>query len=180
MLSKDIIVKIALELDINDIGKLCKTSKIFNKYICDNQFFWYNKIKRDYPEVLLEKGENYKELYRNISKNIEINIHISIHGYNEEGEEKEIFVDNSLKESITNIKERLNIILEIFFNSIPLFGHYDVKIDGEDICEYTISLTSCLDFINKETKDISITCYTEEEIEDDPYYQKILNRSMKI
>jgi|SRR5581483_7904547 len=51
MLSRDAFFHVALELDdINAILNLCKTSKILNQYICNNNNFWIQKLKRKYPE----------------------------------------------------------------------------------------------------------------------------------
>lgn len=47
-LPKDVLVEIVLNMDIKDVISLCKTSSIFNKKICQNDFFWINKLMKDY------------------------------------------------------------------------------------------------------------------------------------
>ena len=69
-LPKDLIMTIALEYNLPDILSTCLTSKRMRDIICDNETFWMNKVKRDYPEMFnnvvnKEKGDNFswKQLY---------------------------------------------------------------------------------------------------------------------
>ena len=42
---KDVVVeKLAINLDFNDIINYCKTSKKYNKIICNNNIFWHKYI----------------------------------------------------------------------------------------------------------------------------------------
>ena len=43
-LPKDVMQKLALELDYTDILNLCNSSSNFNSNICDNETFWLNKL----------------------------------------------------------------------------------------------------------------------------------------
>ncbi|GAG79205.1 unnamed protein product, partial [marine sediment metagenome] len=45
---KDIIVLLALELDISDVLTYCRLSKRFNNAVCNNFSFWYNKLFKDF------------------------------------------------------------------------------------------------------------------------------------
>jgi len=45
---KEMIWEIALNLDIGQIGKLCKTSATFYHYMCMNDDFWRMKVKKDF------------------------------------------------------------------------------------------------------------------------------------
>ena len=47
-MDKDLIQKIALDLNYPDIIDLCLSSKRMNQFVCQNEFFWINKIKKDY------------------------------------------------------------------------------------------------------------------------------------
>lgn len=74
-LPSDIIMLIAMEFDLPDILTYCKLSKRFNKTICDNNIFWMNKLRKDYPFVDIIDVKEYKNLYEYLSKRAkEINI----------------------------------------------------------------------------------------------------------
>ena len=69
-LPKDLIMSITLEYDMPTILSTCLTSKRMKEVICDNETFWMNKVRRDYPETFnnLVKKENlgkfsWKSLY---------------------------------------------------------------------------------------------------------------------
>lgn len=59
-LPRDVLVYLALELDLLDIVNLCKSNKKIDEKICKNHHFWRNKINRDYPnksqQELIEKA----------------------------------------------------------------------------------------------------------------------------
>jgi hypothetical protein len=48
-LPKDVLVYLALELNLVDIVSLCKSNKNIDNKICKNQYFWRNKINKEYP-----------------------------------------------------------------------------------------------------------------------------------
>ena len=55
--------RIALTLPYPDIISLCNTNRIFN-LICNNEFFWSEKLKRDFPlELKLNNLITYKQAY---------------------------------------------------------------------------------------------------------------------
>ncbi len=58
----DIIQYIALKLDYNDIINKCKSSKIFNQAICQNEDFWYLKTIQDHPNQ--QKIGTWKKTYK--------------------------------------------------------------------------------------------------------------------
>ena len=69
-LPKDLIMSITLEYDMPTLLSTCLTSKRMKEIICDNETFWMNKVRRDYPEtfIKLAKKENlgkfsWKSLY---------------------------------------------------------------------------------------------------------------------
>ncbi len=56
---KEIIMKIALDMDYDDIVSLCNSDPKMNKFISKNEQFWENKFKKDFNEPL-----NYFEYYK--------------------------------------------------------------------------------------------------------------------
>lgn len=87
-MNKDILAKIALELDAPEILNMCLTNKSFNKAICNSESFWLNKLKKDAPNLTddwskLKKVTNsktYKELYEKVSL-VSFELIIRIDGY---------------------------------------------------------------------------------------------------
>ena len=47
-LPRDVLIKTILELHINDITKLCQTSKRINDLICESDEFWRLKLYQDF------------------------------------------------------------------------------------------------------------------------------------
>ena len=47
-LPKDLVTKLALELDNKDLTNYCRSSKKFNNMICNNYTFWMNKHLKDF------------------------------------------------------------------------------------------------------------------------------------
>lgn len=177
------IIKIALDLNLNDILQYCSQNLKINKLICNNQNFWKEKMYKDYFHILNLSlyGKNYKEIYINLSKNIEIFLNIIIiQRYYEDDEEiiKEINLEKLLKFSslttIDEIIEYLNDKLTIF--SKKIVGDYNVFIDGSLVCKNVINLKGCFQ-LNDETKEILIYLYTKEDIDlnKEKEYQKYLD-----
>ena len=67
-LPKDIIIKLALELDLPSILNYCRSSKKFNNMVCNNYTFWMNKHLKDFnwnytgPKTLGAIKDSYKTL----------------------------------------------------------------------------------------------------------------------
>lgn len=61
-LPDETIIKIALDLPINHITHLCITNRRFGEIICNDNYFWKNKFKRDYGDVNFEP-DSWKLLY---------------------------------------------------------------------------------------------------------------------
>jgi hypothetical protein len=73
-LPKDLVMTIALEiLSLPDIVSMTLTSKRMRDIICDNEIFWMNKVKKDYPGIFNNlikkeiKNFSWKSLYERIS-----------------------------------------------------------------------------------------------------------------
>ena len=67
-LSKDILFKIALELDLPALVNWCQTNKEINLKVCRNENVWVHKLNRDFPDHNLLKVQfsirkKYKLLY---------------------------------------------------------------------------------------------------------------------
>ena len=77
----DVLRLLALELDLPDLINMCSTNSQFKKEICDNNFFWMNKLKKEYPRT---RGKvfpqaDYRKIYLSLKNKIkkEYNIYIS-------------------------------------------------------------------------------------------------------
>ena len=69
-LPKDLIMQIALEYDLPEILAFCRTNKLYNQIICENNTFWNNKLIRDFgltflndPNLQSFKSERLKQKY---------------------------------------------------------------------------------------------------------------------
>lgn len=65
---KDVWVLLALELDNPSLIKLCESNSSVNKNVCGNDFFWYNKILKEYPQPYYDEYKKkddtiFKEKY---------------------------------------------------------------------------------------------------------------------
>jgi hypothetical protein len=77
-LSKDIVVKMALELTPPDLVNFCATEKEVYKNACDSDEFWRLKLEKDYPNLfaklekpILNPKEEYMKEFTFVSKHIE-------------------------------------------------------------------------------------------------------------
>lgn len=64
-LDPNLIMQMALDLDLPSIVQLCRTSQKFNDTICKSPTFWMNKLRKDYPKFAdkFPKNVNYKKVY---------------------------------------------------------------------------------------------------------------------
>src|SRR5665647_3930808 len=73
-ITKDILFKVAIDLNLSDLLHLCQTNRRFNNLFCNNDEFWRIKLYREFPETInkinkkiLEKYEySYKDIYKQI------------------------------------------------------------------------------------------------------------------
>ena len=63
IMNKDMLVKIALELDLPDLMNLCLTNPEYNRKICNNNDLWRWKMIKDFPDVETRTKERYTLLY---------------------------------------------------------------------------------------------------------------------
>lgn len=66
-LDKNLIVQIALELNLPSIVSLCQTNRRFNLTICESDSFWYDKIVKDY-DMRPVNYKNAKKYYKFIKE----------------------------------------------------------------------------------------------------------------
>jgi hypothetical protein len=66
---KDMLIQVALDLDMVHIIKFCKTNKRVNSAVCENENFWRQKLLKDYPNhfQLSQVQESYRKKYLRIS-----------------------------------------------------------------------------------------------------------------
>ena len=67
-LPNDVIISLALMMDLPEIINFCRSSKRFNRVVCDNYVFWMNKLNKEYPfiNISIIRKEYYKKLYEHI------------------------------------------------------------------------------------------------------------------
>nr|MBA3757024.1 F-box protein [Nitrosomonas sp.] len=65
---KEVIRLIAINLSLEDILRSCQTSPTFNEAICNDDNFWREKLRLDYPKREATKSPNltWKEFYQRI------------------------------------------------------------------------------------------------------------------
>lgn len=64
-LPKDVIIYLALTMDLPEILGLCRTNSRFNDLVCENDTFWRNKLSQDYKIYQVPKSYlSYKEYYK--------------------------------------------------------------------------------------------------------------------
>ena len=66
-LPKDMIIYLAMEMELLEIISFCNTSKKINERVCKNNIFWRNKIEKERPGLLdylsEEKQKDYRKIY---------------------------------------------------------------------------------------------------------------------
>ena len=65
---KEMLIEIALELNMKNIIKFCRTNKKINSAVCENENFWRQKLLKDYPNYsqLSSIQESYRKKYLRI------------------------------------------------------------------------------------------------------------------
>ena len=69
---KNVLIDLALNLDLNSLSNLCKTSKKINEIICANDLFWRKKLNKDYPNTIGKipnsSNKTFKRVYESLVK----------------------------------------------------------------------------------------------------------------
>lgn len=66
-LPKDILIEIALALDLQDVFGYCLSSKYINEIVCENKIFWINKLYKDFNIDHRESKLSAKKYYLEIN-----------------------------------------------------------------------------------------------------------------
>jgi len=66
-LPKDILIEIALDLNLQDVFGYCLSSKYINERVCENKFFWINKLYKDFNIYHRESKLSAKKYYLEIN-----------------------------------------------------------------------------------------------------------------
>ena len=66
-LPKDVLILLALDLNLPGIVSLCQTDKIINRDVCENPIFWRNKIMKDFPTANYV-SKNTRAVYLKLDK----------------------------------------------------------------------------------------------------------------
>lgn len=179
---KDVLIYMALKMDIYDIFSLCKTSKKINEKICQNSRFWMEKLKKDYPSLDLETIREKAYGQFNLGEiGIRININITQDYYeNDEEATKEINISQTIYSSamilLKEIREIIFDVLDDFFQTIFIWGYYKVLIDDKEFECGKILKRECLGDINYGTKEINVYLDATEDIDpnNEEYYSNLL------
>lgn len=67
-LPDDLINYLSLDMDLQDVLNLCQTSKEFRDRICNNKYYWINRLKKDYEITYDSSFGNAKDLYMDTKK----------------------------------------------------------------------------------------------------------------
>ena len=67
-LPKDLLIELALDLDLPEVIKFCGTSQRINKTVCESDIFWMKRFIRDYGDYpkTTKTTETWKEFYYKI------------------------------------------------------------------------------------------------------------------
>ena len=69
-LPKDLLIELALDLDLPEVIKFCSSSQRINKTICESDVFWSKKFIRDYGDYpkTTKTTETWKEFYKFVTE----------------------------------------------------------------------------------------------------------------
>jgi alpha-tubulin suppressor-like RCC1 family protein len=68
-LPDEVIVEIALSYPHNEIDNYCKLNRRFNQLLCGNNFFWYQKLNLEYPDIFEYDDQiDWNARYRSIGR----------------------------------------------------------------------------------------------------------------
>lgn len=67
---KNVLMDMALQLDLTSLTNLCKTSKKMNQTLCSNDVFWMKKLYKDYAITIGKIGKkgSFKRIYESLVK----------------------------------------------------------------------------------------------------------------
>ena len=65
-LTKDVLFRLALELNLPDLLHFCSSSSRINRLVCERNDIWYAKLNSEFPNYQMLKPsskDNYRLLY---------------------------------------------------------------------------------------------------------------------
>ncbi len=65
-LPNDMVIYLALTMDLPEVISLCKLSQKFNRLVCNNNIFWQSKLRKDY-NVSVNDPKKAKQRYKEIN-----------------------------------------------------------------------------------------------------------------
>ncbi len=73
-MDKNVLLIMALELDMSSLYKLCSTNKKMNNLICNNQIFWRKKLNIEYPNTIdkFPYRSDFRTIYRSLKNKEEV------------------------------------------------------------------------------------------------------------
>ena len=69
---KNVLMLIALELDMPSLYKLCSTNKKMNKLVCGNQMFWMRRLNKEYPNTIgkFPLKSDFRDIYLSLKNKV--------------------------------------------------------------------------------------------------------------
>ena len=197
-LPNDVIMYMALNMDIPEILSLCNTSNRFNNLVCNNQKYWMNRLLKEFPERINTQnvsrwGPDYKTFYRDIAYHeIDIDVSINFTGEPEddtgdESEDPEEVYINASSSLVYHVKQQnIKSLLTNIFNNVSqrinVWGYYTISIDGDDSCQDVKRISEyCFEDIDGDTGNVSLFISSVEPLDylTDDLLKDILDSSIQ-
>ena len=128
--SPDLLKLLALELDNKTLFNLCKTSKRMNQNICNSKDFWVMKLRKEFPNILIEEVEDFKGLYQYLTKKPMVH-RLELSAYSDE---EEIFI-RDIKDEIVeefDLEKGDVVIFDEFSHHSYIWTGEDFEVDYSD------------------------------------------------
>lgn len=182
-LPRDVLIYIALQMDLPEILSLCRTSSRINEIVCENDKFWMNKVMREYPKIFNSRhrykyGKTFKEIHEYVSQEyiyIDLSYKIEHSYYDEDDFENSDEINLGIEMEIdtrippTVLKDLIYDVLKEFGQYHYIFGYYDVFVNGDETtCQFSKFLRKeCLEDVDKDTKEVHVILDSQEMIDPD-------------
>lgn len=159
--NNDILMRIAYDLELDDLINYCLVSKNFNKAVCENKYFWLQRLKNE-PDrnISILIGFSYKNKGRGSGDHV---LHLS-----------KYIPNRDVITIIQTITDRFLISQGV--NS-DMVNHYEVKINNKWQCRTNTLTRACFSEFNRNTQEVIVYVYLNEKIETEHYMElrKTLN-----
>ncbi len=189
-LSPDILLYMALNMDVPEVLSLCETSTRYNNLICNNQTFWMNKIMVDMPHLapnIKTYGPDYKLSYQQLAyRFIQLDFILNLIDEDPDVDEDLYeFIETDAVGAVSIFRLRTNLsedeVRQIFHNitmnmdhEIILRGYYTIQVDNINTdCQDMHLDLNCFNDITDTTRSVTIL-YDATEADSLAYYQRNL------